>query len=131
MSVLSATYFHDEAAAHAELEATLWPNGPVCPRCGGMDRITPVKGGRIGLYRCGPCNRQFTVKVGTVFESSHVPLNLWLQAVYLHVQQQEGHQQPSAHADAGCSVQDRVVHDASHPRGDEGRRTCRRSVAPA
>ena len=37
----------------------------------------------VGLYRCGPCKRQFTVKVGTVFESSHLPLNLWLQAAYL------------------------------------------------
>jgi transposase-like protein len=83
MSVLSAPYFHNEAAAFERLEATLWPNGPVCPRCGGTDRITPVKGGRVGLRRCGPCKRQFTVTVGTVFESSHVKLNLWLQAVYL------------------------------------------------
>jgi transposase-like protein len=90
MSVLSAPYFHDEAAAYAELEATLWPHGPVCPRCGGMDRITSVKGGRMGLRRCGPCNRQFTVTVGTVFESSHVPLNKWLQAVYLMCSSKKG-----------------------------------------
>ena len=90
MSVLSAPYFHDEAAVYAELEATLWPNGPVCPRCSGQGRITSVKGGRIGLYRCGPCKRQFTVKVGTVFESSHVPLNLWLQAVFLMCSSKKG-----------------------------------------
>lgn len=90
MSFLSAPYFHDEAAAYAELEATLWPNGPVCPRCSGMARITTVKGGRIGLYRCGPCKRQFTVKVGTVFESSHVPLHQWLQAVYLMCSSKKG-----------------------------------------
>lgn len=90
MSVLSAAYFHDEAAAFAELEATLWPHGPVCPRCGGLDRITVVKGGRMGLRRCGPCKRQFTVTVGTVFESSHVPLNLWLQAVYLMCSSKKG-----------------------------------------
>jgi transposase-like protein len=90
MSVLSAPYFHDEAAAYAELEATLWPHGPVCPRCGGMDRITTVKGGRMGLRRCGPCKRQFTVTVGTVFESSHVPLNKWLQAVYLMCSSKKG-----------------------------------------
>ncbi len=84
MSAFSAPYFHDEAAAYAELEATLWPHGPVCPHCGGMDRITEVKGktARMGLRRCGPCKRQFTVTVGTVFESSHVPLNKWLQAAY-------------------------------------------------
>jgi transposase-like protein len=90
MSFLSAPYFHDEAAAFAELEATLWPNGPVCPRCGGTERITAVKGGRMGLRRCGPCKRQFTVTVGTVFESSHVPLHQWLQAVYLLCSSKKG-----------------------------------------
>jgi hypothetical protein len=55
-----------------------------------MDRITTVKGGRLGLYRCGPCKRQFTVKVGTVFESSHVPLNQWLQVVYMMVSSKKG-----------------------------------------
>jgi transposase-like protein len=92
MPALSALYFHDEAAAYAELEATLWPHGPVCPRCGGKDRITEVKGktARIGLRRCGPCKRQFTVTVGTVFESSHVPLNKWLQAVYLLCSSKKG-----------------------------------------
>ncbi len=90
MSVLSAPYFHDEAEAFKQLEATLWPQGPVCPRCGGMDRITAVKGARMGLRRCGPCKRQFTVTVGTVFESSHVKLNLWLQAVYLMCSSKKG-----------------------------------------
>ena len=90
MSVLSASYFHDEAAAFEQLEATLWPQGPVCPKCGGMDRITVVKGGRKGLRRCGPCKRQFTVTVGTVFESSHVKLHFWLQAVYLMCSSKKG-----------------------------------------
>lgn len=90
MSVLSASYFHDADAAREELERTLWPQGPVCPRCGGKERITGVKGGRAGLLRCGPCKRQFTVTVGTVFESSHVPLNLWLQAVYLMCSSKKG-----------------------------------------
>ena len=66
------------------------PTGPVCPRCSGQGRITPVKGGRIGLYRCGPCKRQFTIKVGTVFEDSHVPLNEWLVATYLMVSSKKG-----------------------------------------
>ena len=83
MSTLSSPFFHDEYAAYEKLESLLWPHGPVCPRCGGLDRITPVKGGRIGLYRCGPCKRQFTVTVGTIFESSHVKLPLWFQAAHL------------------------------------------------
>lgn len=90
MSALSAPYFHDEAAAYEVLEATLWPNGPVCPHCRNADRITSVKGGRSGLRRCAACKKQFTVKVGTVFESSHVPLNLWLQAVYLLCSSKKG-----------------------------------------
>ncbi len=90
MSVLSAPYFYDEAAAFATVEAALWPHGPVCPRCKGMDRITAVKGARMGLRRCGPCKRQFTVTVGTVFESSHVKLPIWLQAVYLMCSSKKG-----------------------------------------
>lgn len=90
MSILSAPYFHDEDAAFQELEALLWPDGPVCPRCGGTDRITDVRGGRKGLRRCGPCKRQFTVTVGTVFEASHVPLHKWLQAVYLMCASKKG-----------------------------------------
>lgn len=90
MSILSAPFFHDEAAAHALVEEIVWPFGPVCPRCNGVARITRVKGGRVGLYRCGPCKRQFTVKIGTAFEDSHVPLNQWLQVVYMMVSSKKG-----------------------------------------
>ena len=90
MSALSAPYFHDEDAAYEMLESYLWPNGPVCPRCGGQDRITRSKGGREGLYRCGPCQRKFTITVGTVLESSHVPLTQWLQIIYLMVSSKKG-----------------------------------------
>jgi len=90
MSVFAAPYFHDEAAAYEMLEAELWPNGPVCPKCGGTTRITVSKGGRDGLYRCAPCKRKFTIKVGTVFEDSHVPLTYWLQAAYLMVSSKKG-----------------------------------------
>jgi transposase-like protein len=83
MSILSEPHFHSEAAAIARLEAIVWPQGPYCPRCGGFDRITTVKGGRAGLRRCGPCKREFTVTVGTIFERSHVPLHKWFQAAHL------------------------------------------------
>lgn len=91
-SALSAPFFHDEAAAFAKLESLLWPTGPVCPRCSGKDRITKVHGktARMGLYRCGHCKRQFTVTVGTVFESSHVKLHLWLQAAHLLCSSKKG-----------------------------------------
>ncbi len=102
-SALSAPFFHDEAEAYAKLEQVLWPEGPHCPRCGSLDRITPVKGGRQGLYRCGPCKRQFTVTVGTVFESSHVPLNLWFQAVHLLCTSKKGFSAHQLHRTIGVT----------------------------
>jgi transposase-like protein len=90
MSILSVPYFHDEAAAHELLAEIVWSNGPTCPRCGGLERITTVRGGRVGLYRCGPCKRQFTVTVGTVFEASHIPLHQWLQVVFLMCSSKKG-----------------------------------------
>jgi transposase-like protein len=90
MSILSEPHFHNEAAAIKRLEAVVWPNGPVCPHCGGIDRITAVKGGRSGLKRCGDCKKQFTVKVGTVFESSHIPLHKWYQAAHLLASSKKG-----------------------------------------
>ncbi len=87
MSVLSKTYFHDEKAAFAHLERVFWPDGPTCPHCGNADpkRIKRLEGKatRIGVHKCNECRKQFTVKVGTVFESAHVPLHKMLQAVYL------------------------------------------------
>jgi transposase-like protein len=90
MSILSEPHFHNEAAAIARLEAIIWPEGPVCAHCGGVDRITPVRGGRIGLRRCGDCKKQFTCKVGTVFESSHVPVHKWFQAAHLLASSKKG-----------------------------------------
>jgi transposase-like protein len=90
MSLLSQPHFHNEAAAIARLEGIVWPEGPHCPRCGGLDRITPVKGGRAGLRRCGPCKREFTVTVGTIFERSHVKLHKWFQAAHLMASSKKG-----------------------------------------
>src|SRR5712691_4733389 len=90
MSILSESHFHNEAAAISRLEAIVWPDGPHCPKCGGFDRITPVKGGRTGLRRCGPCKREFTVTVGTIFERSHVKLHKWFQAAHLMAGSKKG-----------------------------------------
>lgn len=87
MSALSAPHFHNEEAAIAKLESIVWPNGPVCPHCGNADekRLYKIKGktARPGLRTCGDCRKQFTVKIGTLFESSHVPVHKWWQAVHL------------------------------------------------
>src|SRR5215210_6877758 len=95
MSILSKPHFHDEAAAFEFLEAALWQHGPVCPHCGGKDRISKIKPNpekrvRVGLYKCGPCVKQFTVKVGTVFEHARVPLHKMLQAVHLMCSSKKG-----------------------------------------
>src|SRR5258708_13751406 len=90
MSVLSAPHFHNEAAAIARLEEIVWPQGAHGARCGGFDRITDVKGVRMGVRRCGPCKREFTVTVGTIFERSHVKLHIWFQAAHLMASSKKG-----------------------------------------
>ncbi len=90
MSLLNAKYFQNEAAAFTHLEKLLWANGVNCPHCGVVDRAGKLKGvkgknGKVrqGLWKCYACRKQFTVRVGTVFESAHIPLHKMLQAVYL------------------------------------------------
>jgi transposase-like protein len=90
MSILSQPHFHNEVAARERLEMIVWPKGPYCPKCGGFDRITPVKGARAGLRRCGPCKREFTATVGTIFERSKVPLHKWFQAAHLMASSKKG-----------------------------------------
>lgn len=90
MSVLSKRYFHSADAARRELESILWADGPTCPHCGAADRIYDLKKTRPGLKKCGHCRKQFTVTVGTVFESSHIKLNLWFQCVYLMCASKKG-----------------------------------------
>lgn len=95
MSALSRPEFHSEEAAFAHLEKMIWRGVPVCVHCGGFDRITKVKANpekriRLGLYRCGQCKLQFTVKVGTVFEHARMPLHKMLQAVYLMTSSKKG-----------------------------------------
>jgi len=91
-SVLSAKHFHDEAAARRFVEARVWPNGRVCPKCGTVDNSAPLKGKstRPGVYKCRDCRKPFTVKVGTVFEASKVPLHIWLQAIHLLCSSKKG-----------------------------------------
>jgi len=79
--------FPDQEAARVYLEARRWPQGPVCPVCQKGDRITVREG---GFYRCNACKEDFTVRTGTIFERSHVPLHKWLYAMYLLVTARKG-----------------------------------------
>jgi transposase-like protein len=91
-SALSAPHFADENAAIAYVEAWLWPNSPVCPHCGTVGEASRSKGKttRPGLWNCRACRKPFTVRMGTIFESSHVPMRIWLQAIYLICSSKKG-----------------------------------------
>ncbi|HEY1526091.1 MAG TPA: IS1595 family transposase [Candidatus Angelobacter sp.] len=81
--------FPDEEAARLYLESRLWPDGPICPECKTKDRVYPWI--RTGYYRCERCVRLiFTVRTGTIFERSKVPLHKWLYAIYLLVTARKG-----------------------------------------
>jgi len=90
--VLKHPRFHDEQAAYDWVEAIVWESGRVFPHCGVVDRSGALKGksNRIGLYKCYACRKPFTVKVGTIFEDSHAPLHLWMQAMYLLCSSKKG-----------------------------------------
>ena len=80
--------FPNQESARLYLEGRLWPNGVICPQCKSGDRVvTRPK----GYYRCNGCEKfTFTVRTGTIFERSHVPLHKWIYAMYLLVTARKG-----------------------------------------
>ena len=107
-SVLTAPHFHDEAAALAYVEGRLWPQGPTCPHCGNADTtkigVLGGKSTRPGVRKCYACRKPFSVKVGTIFESSHVPLHLWLQAIHLICSSKKGMSSNQLHRVLGITL---------------------------
>src|SRR5712692_4845867 len=91
-SILSAPQFQSETAAFAYVEARLWPDGPKCHHCGERERVGRLDGKstRPGLYKCYRCRKPFTVRMGTIFESSHLPLHIWLQVIHLMCASKKG-----------------------------------------
>ena len=106
MSVLSSPHFHNEEAAYAFVEARVWPNGRVCPHCGVVDESDKLKGKstRIGTYKCYACRKPFTVKIGTIFEASHVKLHIWLQAMFLLCSSKKGISSNQLHRTLGVTL---------------------------
>lgn len=106
MSILSAPHFYNEAAAYKFVEARVWPRGRICPHCGVVDRSSKLKGKstRIGTYKCYACRKPFTVKVGTIFESSHVKLHIWLQAIFLMCSSKKGISSNQLHRTLGVTL---------------------------
>src|SRR5271163_2951882 len=90
MTTFNAPHFHNAEAAIAFLEGIIWADGIVCPKCGNIGETYKIKGKRPGLRTCKACRSQFTVKVNTVFESSHIPVRVWLQATYLLAASKKG-----------------------------------------
>lgn len=86
----------DEEKAIAFFERIRWPNGPICPRCGSTEsykivgKPTAKRPARPGLRTCKKCRKQFTVKVGTVFEESKIPMRQWLGAMHLMTSSKKG-----------------------------------------
>ena len=123
-SILSEKHFHIEADAYTFVEGLVWPNGPTCPHCGGVERISQMQGKstRMGVYKCYQCRKPFTVKIDTIFESSHIPLRYWLQAIHLISSSKKGISANQLHRTLGITPQERMVHGASHPLGYEVQR---------
>jgi transposase-like protein len=111
MSNLNAPHFQHPDKAREYLEALRWPNGPVCPHCGATEGAYRLAGqggkkgtkARPGLLKCGACRKQFSVTVGTVFERSKIPLNVWLQATYLLCSSKKGMSAHQLHRTLGVT----------------------------
>lgn len=97
--------FNDPDIAREHLEAIRWPNGPVCPHCGGTERNSLMHGKshRPGLYFCGDCRDPFTVTVGTVFERSKIGLHKWLLAMQLMCSSKKGMSSHQLHRTLGVT----------------------------
>jgi transposase-like protein len=106
-SVLSAPRFHNEEVAFEHVEAQLWPDGPVCPHCGASgEKIGRLQGktSRPGLRKCYACRKPFTVRIGSIFEDSHLPLHLWLQAIHLMCASKKGISTRQLQRMLGCGM---------------------------
>lgn len=117
--VLSDARFFSEEAAFDYVERQLWPEGPTCPHCGALaDKIGRLAGVRskpskknpegvvqIGLRKCYACRGPaFTVRKGTIFEDSHLPLRMWLQAIHLLCASKKGISTRQLQRMLGCGM---------------------------
>src|SRR5450631_257286 len=103
MDIFSEPLFHDDEAARKFLEGILWPDGPVCPHCGTIDRAYETK--RTGVFRCAEkeCRKDFTVTMKTVMERSHIALHKWLQGFHLMASSKKGFSAHQLHRSLGIT----------------------------
>ncbi len=97
--------YSDAELARQHLERLHWPQGPVCPHCGCMGKITKLEGKstRPGVYKCNDCTKPFTVTVGTIMEDSKIPLNKWLMAFALIASSKKGISAHQLHRSLGIT----------------------------
>lgn len=103
-----APHFADEAKAIELIESIMWPDGAVCPHCGETSKLYKIKANpekrvRHGLWKCGGCKKQFTVKVGTIFEGSNIPMTKWLIAIYMMCSGKKGVSANELHRSLGIA----------------------------
>ncbi len=93
--------FPTEESAREWFESRVWPNGRHCPRCGSTR--TSEASHAYMPYWCSDCRSYFSVKIGTVLESSKIPLRKWVFAIYLHLTSLKGVSSMKLHRDIGVS----------------------------
>jgi transposase-like protein len=90
MTNLNSPIFQDEAKAIEHMEASRWPDGANCPHCGSFN-VTKMGGlTQAGMFLCNDCRDKFTVRTGTVFERSHIPLHKWILGMHLMAASKKG-----------------------------------------
>jgi len=93
---------HTEEDCRSFLENIRWGQAPICPHCGSVNedhyRLN-IRGSFNGMYKCKDCRSRFTVRIGTMFESSHVPLRKWFVAIYLFLSHKKGISSVQLHKD--------------------------------
>ena len=104
--IFAAAHFNDEQAAYDYVEARIWANGRVCPHCGIFDRSGRLAGksDRPGLYKCYACRKKFTVKIGTIFEDSHIQMRDWLTSIHLLCSSKKGVSSKQLHRTLGITL---------------------------
>lgn len=102
-TLLEAIRYFDDPDVCTEFVSSLrWPNGPVCPTCGGTEHSF-LKTRRIWKCKNRDCHKQFSVKAGTIFEDSPIPLDKWLCAIWLIANAKNGISSYELHRSIGIT----------------------------
>jgi transposase-like protein len=130
--LLSDPAYHDEDVARAYFEGVRWPDGPFCPFCGAFETVKPLGGPSMGpgWYYCTACQDKFTVRVGSIFERSHIPIHKWLLAFRLMASSKKGVSAHQIHRTLGITYKSawflmhrirEAMTDDGAPLGGEGK----------